>query len=86
MVMLFAKRQITSFKYRSRRTPHSAVGHSAPKRLQLEIEHLLQRTQQIKGFPTLLADDDYRLQYLANTEAGRLCVSYSVFLVINKRG
>nr|XP_054756468.1 protein C1orf43 homolog [Lytechinus pictus] len=76
MVMLFAKRQITRFKFRSRRTPHTAVGHGAPKRLQLEIEHLVQRTQQIKGFPTLLADDDYRLQYLANTESDRCTYVY----------
>ncbi|XP_072166640.1 protein C1orf43 homolog [Diadema setosum] len=76
MVILFAKRQITRFKFRSRRAPHNTVGHNAPKRLQLEIEHLLQRTQQIKGFPRLLSDDDYRLQYLANTDSERCTYVY----------
>ncbi|XP_072037910.1 protein C1orf43 homolog [Amphiura filiformis] len=64
LVVIFAKRQIMRYALRSRRSPHTALGHNAPRDLQNEIERRLQTITEIKLEPKLLADDDYRLQFL----------------------
>ena len=65
-MVIFAKRQIMRFALRSRRSPHTALGHNAPRELQNEIDRRLQAVTDItsKLEPKLLADDDYRLQFL----------------------
>ncbi len=52
------------YALRSRRSPHTDLGHSAPREMKNEIDRRLQSITEIKLEPKLLADDDYRLQFL----------------------
>ena len=52
------------FALRSRRSAHTALGHNAPRYLQAETDRRLHSIMDIKLEPKLLADDDYRLQFL----------------------
>lgn len=64
ILFIFAKRQIMRFALKSRRGPHIAVGHRAPKGLKREIQRRMDRINEIKHEPRLLQANDYRYRFL----------------------
>ncbi|KAK3602117.1 hypothetical protein CHS0354_023096 [Potamilus streckersoni] len=51
LIFLFVKRQIMRFTFKP---SYTAIGHNAPKKLQMEIQRRLERVSYIKGEPKLL--------------------------------
>lgn len=48
---------------KSRRGPHAALGHNAPKELKEEIDSRLSKVNDIRFEPRLLAKEDDRLKH-----------------------
>lgn len=63
LLFIFVKRQIMRFAMKSRRGPHAALGHNAPKELKEEIDSRLSKVNDIRFEPRLLAKEDDRLKH-----------------------
>ncbi|XP_069552056.1 protein C1orf43 homolog isoform X1 [Brachyistius frenatus] len=62
LLFIFVKRQIMRLAMKSRRGPHVALGHNAPRELRQKIEAKLCQVQKIHFEPRLLSVDDDRLK------------------------